>query len=229
MVTPKASSVSDDTKCQAWRGGYDGSVTAKADLSLAQRKRQLVSEVLTEAALRLLADRGFEAVTIDEIAAAAGVSKRTFFRYFASKEDVVVQLLGEMGSKMRLELEARPLTEPLSLALRETVWAAIAACADHPEQALPVVRLILGTPALLARFLERRAQWLDSLATEIAHRLDVDEADALFPRLAAGIALAAFDTVLQKWSASDGAEEAAALTDQAFTFIASALDTSLRE
>lgn len=66
-------------------------------LGLAQRKRQLVSDELTQAALQLLALKGFDAVTIDEIATAAGVSKRTFFRYFASKEDVVVQFLAGMG------------------------------------------------------------------------------------------------------------------------------------
>ncbi|WP_435841890.1 TetR family transcriptional regulator, partial [Streptomyces globisporus] len=59
---------------------YSGWVTTRAGVSLAERKRQLVSDELTGAALRLLAQKGFDAVTIDEIVAAAGVSKRTFFR-----------------------------------------------------------------------------------------------------------------------------------------------------
>ncbi|MFC7471624.1 TetR family transcriptional regulator [Actinomadura keratinilytica] len=60
-------------------------MTSRPDLSLAQRKRQLVADELTEAALQLLALSGFDGVTVDEIVAAAGVSKRTFFRYFASR------------------------------------------------------------------------------------------------------------------------------------------------
>ena len=59
--------------------------------TLAERKRQVVVDELTEAALQLLAIKGFDTTTVDEIVAAAGVSRRTFFRYFASKEDVVVQ------------------------------------------------------------------------------------------------------------------------------------------
>ncbi len=61
-------------------------------VSLAERKRQLVRDELTEAALKLLAFQGFEATTIDQMAAAAGLSRRTFFRYFQSKEDVIIEL-----------------------------------------------------------------------------------------------------------------------------------------
>lgn len=193
-------------------------------MSLAQRKRQLVSDELTGAALKLLALRGFDAVTVDEIVAAVGVSKRTFFRYFASKEDVVIQFLAEMGTGMRAELAGRPARESPSTALRHTVWVSIDACAGHADQALRVVQLILGTPALLARFLERQAQWRDGLAAEVADRLDLDPATDLYPQLAAGIALTAFGAVLQRWSDSDGTEDPAALTDRAFAIVAPALD-----
>ncbi|RPK82118.1 transcriptional regulator BetI [Streptomyces sp. ADI98-10] len=193
-------------------------------MSLAERKRQLVSDELTGAALRLLAQKGFDAVTIDEIVAAAGVSKRTFFRYFASKEDVVIQFLAEMGTDMRAELAARPAQEPPSVALRHTIWVSIDACAGHADQALRVVQLILGTPSLLARFLERQAQWRDELAEEVADRLGLAPRTDLYPQLAAGMALAAFGTVLQRWSDSDGAEDPATLTDRAFAIIAPALD-----
>ncbi|MGP3987152.1 TetR family transcriptional regulator [Streptomyces sp. 3N207] len=199
-------------------------MSTRPELSLAQRKRQLVADELTEAALQLLALKGFDAVTVDEIVATAGVSKRTFFRYFASKEDVVVQFLADMGTDVRAELASRPVPEPPSVALRHAVWVPLAACADHSERALRVVQLILRTPALHARFLERQAQWRDDLAAELARRLDVDPEAELYPRLAAGMALSAFDAVLHRWSGSDGAEDPAALTDRAFAVIAPALD-----
>ncbi|MFI9361167.1 TetR family transcriptional regulator [Kitasatospora sp. NPDC053057] len=196
--------------------------------SLAERKRRLVADELTRAALGLFAEHGFDAVTVDEIAASTGMSKRTFFRYFASKEDVVVRFLAEMGDGMRAELAARPAEERPSTALRNTVWAAIDACAGHADQTLRVVQLILGTPALHARFLERQAQWREELAAELAARLGLDLAAGLYPRLAAGTALTAFDVVLQQWSTSDGTADPAALTDQAFAAIAPALDAPAR-
>ncbi|WP_223290966.1 TetR family transcriptional regulator [Streptomyces avicenniae] len=189
------------------------------------RKRQLVARELTEAALQLLARKGFDAVTIDEIAAAAGVSRRTFFRHFASKEDVVVQFLAGLGAAIRAELAARPPAEPPSVALLHAVRVAVDACSGRAERALPVVRLILRTPPLLARFLEHQGQWRDDLAVELAERLGLDPATALYPPLAAGMALAAFHTVLVRWSGSDGAQDPAALLDLAFAVLAPALDT----
>ncbi|GAA1890288.1 TetR family transcriptional regulator [Streptomyces durmitorensis] len=191
---------------------------------MAERKRQLVSNELTEAALQLLARKGFDAVTIDEIVTSAGVSRRTFFRYFASKEDVVVQFLADMGVGIHAELAARPAKERPSVALRHAVWVPLAACGDHSERVLPVVQLILRTPALRARFLERQAQWSDDLTGEVARRAGRDAGVDLYPRLAAGMALTAFDAVLQRWSDSDGTEDPADLIDRAFAVIAPALD-----
>lgn len=122
----------------------------------------------------------------------------------------------------------RPAQEPPSAALRHMVWCFIDACAGHADRALRVVQLILGTPALLARFLERQAQWRDELAAEVARRLDLDPATELYPHLAAGTALTAFHTVLQRWSDSGGTEDPAALTDRAFAVLAPALDAVVR-
>ncbi|WP_327351682.1 acyl-CoA-like ligand-binding transcription factor [Streptomyces sp. NBC_01304] len=202
-------------------------VNSRPEISLAQRKRQLVADELTEAALQLLVEKGFDAVTVDEIVATAGVSKRTFFRYFASKEDVVVQFLADMGTGMRSGLAARPAKERPSVALRHAVTVPLAACADrsdHAERALRVVQLILRTPALLARFLERQAQWRDDLAAELADRSGLDPDGDLYPQLAAGMALTAFHAVLQRWSGSDGSQDPAELIDQAFKVLTPALD-----
>lgn len=203
---------------------YHGGVTSP--VSIAERKRQLVATELTEAALQLMALRGFDVVTIDEVANAAGVSRRTFFRYFASKEDVVVQFLTGMGADIRADLATRPVDERPSAALRHAIWVPLAACADHPERTLRVVQLILRTPPLLARFLERQHEWLDGLTREIAERAGVDPSTDLYPRMAAGMALSAFDAVLQRWSDSDGAADPDLLTDEAFAVIAPALDRS---
>jgi len=200
-------------------------VSTRPEVTMAQRKRQLVSNELREAALQLLARKGFDAVTIDEIAATAGVSKRTFFRYFASKEDVVVQFLADMGTGMRAALASRPIEEKPSAALKHTVWVSMASCADQSDRALRVVQLILRTSALRARFLERLDKWRDDLAAELAQRLGLDPDTELYPQLAAGMALTAFDAVLQRWSGSDGAEDPAELTDRAFAAIAPALDS----
>lgn len=209
-------------------------MTSRPAVSMAQRKRQLVADELTQAALDLLADGGFDAVTVDEIAAAAGVSKRTFFRYFASKEDVVVQFLAALGAVMCEELAARPVGEAPSLALRHAVWRCVEDCAGHEDRARKVVRLVLSTPALLARFLERQAQWRDGLAVRLAERLGMDAGSELYPRLAADMALAAFHTVLQRWSTADtaaeggGAVDIAVLTENCFAVIAPALDAVVR-
>lgn len=139
---------------------------------------------------------------------------------------MVVQFLADMGTGIRAELAARPAEEPPSDALLHAVRIPLAACADHSasDRALRVVQLILRTPALLARFLERQAQWRDDLAQELAQRLGLDAESDLYPRLAAGMALNAFDAVLHRWSSSDGAEDPAGLIDQAFAVITPALD-----
>lgn len=86
------------------------------------------------------------------------------------------------------------------------------------------MQLILRTPALYARFLERQAQWRDDLSAELADRLDLDADTDLYPRTAAGMALNAFDAALQRWSEFDGAEDPAELIDRAFAVIAPALN-----
>ncbi|MFI0238748.1 TetR family transcriptional regulator [Streptomyces sp. NPDC016845] len=199
-------------------------MSTRPQLSLAQRKRQLVSDELTEAALQLLALKGFDTVTVDEIVAAAGVSKRTFFRYFASKEDVVVQFLAGMGADMRAALAGRPAGEAPAEALLHAVRVPVTTCAADSERALRVVQLILRTPALHARFLERQVQWRDDLAGELAARVGLDPEADLYPRLATGTALNAFHVVLERWSASDAAQDPVALLDEAFAVVAGALD-----
>jgi AcrR family transcriptional regulator len=198
--------------------------TAGRERSLAERKRQLVRDELGEAALKLLAWHGFESTTIDQVVAAVGVSRRTFFRYFESKEDVVVQFLADTGAGLCAELAARPVDEPPAVALRRAMSVFIAACREHPEKSLRLTKIILGTPSLLGRYLERQAQWCQDLAVELGRRAGRDPAHDLRPELAAGVALTAFDTALRRWAAGEGADDLDALTDQAFAVVADTLN-----
>jgi AcrR family transcriptional regulator len=204
--------------------GVTEPTTPVPDVSLAERKRQLVRDELAEAALKLLARQGFETTTIDQIVATAGVSRRTFFRYFRSKEDVIVQFLGDVGAQLCAALAVRPVGEPPAVALRHALSVFVQTCIEHPEKALRLTKLTLGTPALLARFLELQAQWRTDLAAELARRAGPGPHVDLRSALAAAVALAAFDTALNRWADSDGADDLADLTDQTFAVVAAALN-----
>lgn len=192
--------------------------------NIAERKRQLVRNELAEAAVTLLADQGFEETTVDQIVAAVGMSRRTFSRYFQSKEDVVVHLLAGAGAQMCAELRARPDDEPPALALRHALSVLTSLCDSNPDKTLHVGRLLLDTPALLARFLERQSQWQAEMAGILARRSGLDPDADLRPALAAGVALTAFQTGLRCWVASDGTKAMDELVDQAFAVITPALD-----
>ncbi|WP_157631857.1 TetR family transcriptional regulator [Catelliglobosispora koreensis] len=188
--------------------------------NLAQRKRQLVRDELAEAALKLLAFRGFEETTIDEITAAAGVSRRTFFRYYKSKEDVIIEFLGHVGEEMQAALAARPASETPTQALRQTLTVFTDACVAYPEKSVRLTRLILTTPSLTARYLERQLEWKNKLAAQLQKRLGGK--NNLRPVVLIGMAFAALDAALDTWSASDGKQDLAELLDEAFAIAFSA-------
>jgi len=101
-------------------------VAKSADGSgLRQRKLQATRERLTRAAMALFLERGFEATTIDDIAAAADVSRRSFFHYFASKEDVVAAWQEGAAAALVAEVVARPAGETMLTAAENAIAAAL--------------------------------------------------------------------------------------------------------
>jgi AcrR family transcriptional regulator len=185
-------------------------------LSLAERKRQLVRDELCHAAMVLLAAQGFEATTVDQIVDAAGVSRRTFFRYFKSKEDVILEFLADVGADVCAELSGRPPVETPGTALREALTVAVETFTEHPEKSRALARLTLETPALRARYLDRQAGLQQDLAAVIARREGLDLDTDMSPAVSAGMALTAFDIALTRWARQSGAEDLRALIDQAF-------------
>ncbi|MEW2073970.1 TetR family transcriptional regulator [Streptomyces sp. NPDC012403] len=176
---------------------------------LRERKKQRTRDALVRAALELIATRGYEGTTVDDIAAAVDVSQRTFFRYFASKEEVAffVPRLAE-AHVVEAVRERPPGEAPLEVLRRAVLdsWDGINEAVEHLvplELHMRVYRVIESTPALLAAHLRRATELEEELARIVAERegLDVD-ADPR-PR----ILVAAFGGVIRVaerlWSAGD--------------------------
>jgi AcrR family transcriptional regulator len=180
-----------------------------------ERKRQAVRTFLSDVALQLLTDRDFESVTVDEIAAAAGVSRRSFFRYFASKEDVVLQYLDQMAERLRDAIAARPPAESPVAAVHAALRPTVAAYAADANRTLAVVRLLQRSPALRARELESRQRLRELVAQAIGRRLGLDHRADLRPRLLAGIALVPFDVAITTWVEGRAGDDVHAILDAA--------------
>lgn len=185
-------------------------------MSMAERKRLLVRDQLGDAALKLLAAQGFDNTTIDEIVAAAGVSRRTFFRYFKSKEDVIIEFTGDIGDFICDELASRPADEPVAKAIKQALATAAGLFTEHPEKSIALAKLVRGSSALNGRYLDRQSQSAQKLGRVLAERAGLP-ADDPRSHLAAVMSLAAFDFALVRWAEMDGAETLDSLIDQAMT------------
>ncbi|GAA4149742.1 TetR family transcriptional regulator [Actinomadura keratinilytica] len=172
--------------------GGDGTGSARrpdapARAGLRERKKQRTRMALIDAALDLFLAQGYEQTTIDEIAAAVQVSQRTFFRYFAAKEDVLFGYMSEFDHLLLAELAARPARERPFTALFEALRGLLRAIAEgDPADAgrfRRVLRVVEGTPALAAGQMARFAATEETLAAAIARRQGVDPARDIRPRL----------------------------------------------
>ncbi|WP_424213927.1 TetR family transcriptional regulator [Streptomyces sp. BI20] len=149
---------------------------------LRERKKRRTRDALLRAALLLFTSKGYERTTVDEIAEAVEVSQRTFFRYFANKEQVAFAVQDVVEGHFLVALTARPPGEAPLEAMRNAVLTAWDTVEEAIADVVPVdlylrsYRLIESTPALLAVHLRRSTELEAELAALIARRegLDVD-------------------------------------------------------
>ncbi|MFJ3910054.1 TetR family transcriptional regulator [Streptomyces sp. 2132.2] len=149
---------------------------------LRERKKRRTRDALLRAALLLFVAQGYERTTVDEITDAVDVSQRTFFRYFANKEEVAFAVQDLVESHFVAALRARPAAEGPLEALRRAVLDAWDTLDEALSDVVPVdlymrtYQLIESTPALLAVHLRRSTELEERIARLIAERegLDVD-------------------------------------------------------
>ncbi|MGW0665002.1 TetR/AcrR family transcriptional regulator [Streptodolium elevatio] len=138
--------------------------------SLRELSRQAVRVRIAEAAEDLFLAKGFNETTVDEIATAVGMSQRSFFRYFASKEDVVLEKFDRQGEELFARLNSRPLDEPEWDSLRSCFDVFIAHLTDDTGRDRALQEIIESCPSLLAAQLERVHRIQEQLAQRLAAR-----------------------------------------------------------
>lgn len=184
---------------------------------LRERTRRAVRAELADIALGLFAERGFDQTTVDEIAGAAGLTKRSFFRYFPAKEDAVFGGIDVTGEQVVEGIRARPTDEDPWQSLHQVLrqWQQQI---HASEQAFTSLRLIESTPSLRASLHQKRAQWRQQVSDALRDRpgagLDPFTADLL-----TNAATAVLDTVSQEWLRNGGIADRAALLDRAFALL----------
>ena len=157
-------------------------------------------ERVAEVALELFVQRGFDETTVDDIADALGVGRRTIFRYYASKNDMVWGDFDAVVRRIRADLAAIDPTVPIMEAISQ---AAVSSNRYAPEQ-LPELRirltLITTVPALQGHSMLRYAEWRSAIADYVANRTG-QAPDALIPQAIAhaalGVSMAAFSCWVQ--------------------------------
>jgi AcrR family transcriptional regulator len=169
-----------------------------------ERKKQRTREALIEAAFTLFAEKGFEATTVEEIADMVDVSSRTFFRYFSSKEDVVLTYQEEQFTAMKDALSGRPANEPIITAMRNAGVEVMRACEEgaygfDPAKFSCIQELMETSPAVFSRSLEHGQKKQADIVRIIADRMGVDPAVDLRPHVAAGAANCAFRAAFDVW------------------------------
>jgi AcrR family transcriptional regulator len=171
-------------------------------IGLAARKKQRTRQLLAEAAAELFYERGYDATTIDDIAAVVDVSPRTFYRYFPTKEDLVVAI-GETSIESFLAaLAARPAGESLLAAVGAAVDDALAPGWVDTSRVRSFMALIRDTPAFRARWVEEAYDNRYRFAAVIAGRTDGDPT-GLRNLLIAGAISMAVNTGVQCWADQD--------------------------
>ncbi|UKA55222.1 mycofactocin system transcriptional regulator [Arthrobacter sp. FW305-BF8] len=160
---------------------------------------------IERAAFKLFEEQGFDETTMEQIAKAVGVGRRTLFRYFPSKNDIP---WGQFDQSLR-DFAAQLASVPSEVPIAEAVHRCVVAFNRFDEQSLPQhrirMRLILGTPTLQAHSALRYEAWRGVIEDYVADRLGTSS-DALVPRLAGHVSLALAVSSYEQWLLEPGSD-----------------------
>lgn len=194
-------------------------------MGLRERKKEQLRTDLTAAAIALFIERGYEETKVEDIAAAADVSPRTFFRYFPAKDDVVVELLHTGVVDLRDQLAQRPGAEPLPQALRAAVHHWIDGGTRTAAGLLLVVSLLRGNPVLRARVEDGRRRAEPAMVEIVARRMGADPAVDPCPRVIVSLVLTVVSCAIEQWADDGGTGALGDYVDTGFDLLEGGLPT----
>jgi len=188
---------------------------------LRERKKRETRLALSRATIALIVARGWDEVSVEDIAAAANVSERTFRNYFTSKAEAVAASHLERALVVADELRSRPADEPFWPAVLAAVRSSLTTAPSSPRDAayMERVKLVLTHPSLHAELLRADDIAKDELAVAIAERLGLDRDGDLFPQLAASVVAAGIATAMRFWMLTDPTGSVLDVIDQVFAEI----------
>lgn len=189
-----------------------------------QRKARQTREALAAAACELILDRGLAAATVEAIAERADVTRRTFSRHFAGKEDAALDFVRRDGDRINELLRARPADEPPLPAYRAAVRGWLADQEDPAWHVRPRMRRLLALvdsePALFAAYQRIRVDAQEESIRIIAERLGTDPGRDIRPAAIVDAAAGVLVAALRQWArggdADPGAADLAALVERAY-------------
>lgn len=183
--------------------------------TLQHRLKDQARREVADVAMRLFIEGGFDSTTVDQICAAAGLSRRTFFRYFQGKESVVVAVLNELADAGSLMFAARPDDDVWSV-LRHCMDPFVAWSEENHARALETIRLVEEDSALRSAYLLRVDQWRGSLTQLVAARLGPLPDRDLRAAVVAAAGMGAFLAGGREWQLGGGEASLAEVFDRAF-------------
>jgi AcrR family transcriptional regulator len=189
-----------------------------ASMNLRARKKLLVRDVIEQVALGLFDRRGYEATTVEEIAAEVGISPRTFFRYFPSKEDVVFARHADALARLRHVLDERLRAGDSVIGAVRAAVVAVQDDADQRELEQARLRVIRVTPGLTTRRYALSVEYEAAIVAAITPALGDDQGAWMRAMLVASAAMGAMRAA-SLIGATPGGPPAAAVLDEAFDLL----------
>ncbi|MEV1025935.1 helix-turn-helix domain-containing protein [Streptomyces sp. NPDC050264] len=192
----------------------DAEAARRSTTTLWDRTRQLASREILETALRLFTEQGYDETTIAQIAREAGVSQRTLFRYFGTKEDLLGGDQERFGQVLTDTVGEQPAEVDVWEALRAGIAAALT-LHDSRDQALERFRLLHNTGSLRAGWLEKRLRFQEDLVPLIKPRMGSGAGNTGHKaRAVIATALACLDAASMAWVADEGEGDIMDLYDE---------------
>ena len=181
-------------------------------LTLQERKQQLVRDAIWDAATGLFGQKGFDETTVDDIVLAAGISRRSFFRYFASKSDIMAHGMLLYGVELSYVIDACPQNYSLPEVFRKTVLQVARQVASQPRTR-KIMEIVAKYPAARTAEVSRLPEVQDLLVKAYARRCNSSSRDSLAPNILAGLTLQVLAVAFHSWF-EDGERDISSIAEQ---------------